>query len=116
VYAIIKDSPNEKVTKKLFRIAVLNFIFDCTRVPFRPHSVSFLSFKGSNTWILCSTMSFLPFQSWEIEEQGFVEATIEATVHTTTKSDKAADPNPTGSARTIRGPRKRDPLSGAVKG
>ena len=36
LYAIMKDGPNHHATKKLFRTAVPNFIFDYTRVPFRP--------------------------------------------------------------------------------
>ena len=35
-------------------------------MPFCPHSVRFLPFKGSDTWVSASTMSFLPFQSREI--------------------------------------------------
>jgi len=36
LYAIIKNRPNQEVTKKLFRTAVFNFIFGYTRVSFRP--------------------------------------------------------------------------------
>ena len=53
--------PNHHATKKLFRTAMPNFIFDYTRVPFRPHSVYFLPFKRSDKWVPGSTMSFLPF-------------------------------------------------------
>ena len=49
----------------MFRTAVPNFIFGYIRVPFRPHSVRFLPFNGSNTWVPDSTMFFLPFQSRE---------------------------------------------------
>ena len=60
LYAIMKDGPNHQATKKLFRTAVPNFIFDYTRVPFRPHSVRFLTIKMSGTWALGQKMSFLP--------------------------------------------------------
>jgi len=60
LYAIMKDGPNHQATKKLFRTVVPNFIFDYTRVSFRPHSVRFLTIKMSGTWFLGQEMSFLP--------------------------------------------------------
>jgi hypothetical protein len=63
LYAIIKDWPNQETTKKLFRTAVPNFIFDYTRVPFCSHSICFVTFKRSEMWVLGRKMSFLPFQS-----------------------------------------------------
>ena len=47
----------------MFRTVVPNFIFDYTRVSFRPHSVRFVTFKGSDMWVLSRKMSFSPFQS-----------------------------------------------------
>jgi len=63
LYAIMKNRPNQEATKKLFRTAMSNFIFGYTRVPFRPHSVHFLPFTGSDMWVPDNTMSLLPFQS-----------------------------------------------------
>ena len=44
---------------------VSNFIFGYTRMLFYSYFVRFLSFKGSDTWVLGSTMSIMPFQSRE---------------------------------------------------
>jgi len=60
LHAIMKDWPNHHATKKLFRTAVSNFIFDYTRVPFHPHSVRFVTLKMSSTWVLDRKMSLLP--------------------------------------------------------
>ena len=71
LYAIMKDRPNQEATKKLFRTAVSNFIFDYTHVPFRPYSVCFIPFKRSDIWVSASIMSFLPFSRGTPSRQGW---------------------------------------------
>jgi len=65
LYDIINDWPNHQVTKKLFRTAVPNFIFDYTRVPFRPFW-SLTSVNWPDNRLQC------PWTTWSREQKFFV--------------------------------------------